>query len=89
MRQRDLEQGPRGHRRHGQHPQSRRRRGEIPLAEPEQFRAPIVWLLSDATNEINGMRYDALVWDADRPAADVGKDTGKQAGVLLYSMPGK
>lgn len=65
----------------------RGRAGEIPLAEPWQFKAPIVWLLSDATDGISGMRYDALVWDADKPAAQVGEETGKQAGVLLYSMP--
>jgi NAD(P)-dependent dehydrogenase (short-subunit alcohol dehydrogenase family) len=65
----------------------RGRSGEIPLAEPWQFKAPIVWLLSDATDGITGMRYDALVWDADRPAATVGEETGKKAGVLLYSMP--
>jgi 3-oxoacyl-[acyl-carrier protein] reductase len=65
----------------------RGRRGEIPLAEPEMFKAPIVWLLSDATDGINGMRYDAIAWDAGRPAAEVGAETGARAGVLLYSMP--
>jgi hypothetical protein len=33
------------------------------------------------------MRYDALVWDARRPAPDVAAETGRKAGVLLYSMP--
>ena len=65
----------------------RGRRGEIPLAEPEMFKAPIVWLLSNATDGINGMRYDAIAWDAGKPAAEVGAATGAKAGVLLYSMP--
>ena len=67
----------------------RGRRGEIPLAEPWMFKAPVVWLMSDATDGINGMRYDAISWDANRPAAEVGEETGRKAGVLLYSMPGK
>ncbi len=65
----------------------RGRRGEIPLAEPEMFKAPIVWLVSNATDDINGMRYDAIAWDAGKPAAGVGAETGSKAGVLLYSMP--
>lgn len=67
----------------------RGRSGEIPLTEPWMYKAPIVWLLSDATDGISGMRYDALIWNAERPAAEVGAETGKKAGVLLYSMPGK
>jgi len=66
----------------------RGRRGEVALAEPEMYKAPIVWLLSDATDGISGMRYDALTWDATKPAPQVANETGKKAGVLLYSMPG-
>jgi 3-oxoacyl-[acyl-carrier protein] reductase len=65
----------------------RGRRGEIPLAEPEMFRAPIVWLLSDAANDVTGMRFDALVWDGGKPAAAEAERIGRKAGVLLYSMP--
>lgn len=65
----------------------RGRAGEIPLTEPEMYKAPIVWLLSDAADEVTGMRFDALTWDADKPAPEVASETGRKAGVLLYSMP--
>lgn len=66
----------------------RSREAETPLLiEPELYKAPIVWLMSDATDDINGMRYDAKPWDASKPAAEEAKRIGAQAGVLLYSMP--
>jgi NAD(P)-dependent dehydrogenase (short-subunit alcohol dehydrogenase family) len=57
------------------------------LIEADLMKAPIVWLMSDATNEISGMRYDAKPWDPERPAADEAARIGAKAGVLLYSMP--
>ena len=57
------------------------------LIEADLMKAPIVWLMSDATNEITGMRYDAKPWDPNRPAADEAERIGAKAGVLLYSMP--
>ena len=43
--------------------------------------------MSEATNEISGMRYDAKPWDPSKPAADEAERIGAKAGVLLYSMP--
>jgi 3-oxoacyl-[acyl-carrier protein] reductase len=64
------------------------REAETPiLIEPELYKAPIVWLMSDATDGINGMRYDAKPWDASKPSAEEGERIGAKAGVLLYSMP--
>lgn len=64
------------------------REAETPiLIEPELYKAPIVWLMSNATDGINGMRYDAKPWDASKPAAEEGERIGAKAGVLLYSMP--
>ena len=57
------------------------------LIEPELMKAPIVWLISDETNEISGMRYDAKPWDPSKPAAEEAERIGAKAGVLLYSMP--
>jgi len=57
------------------------------LIEAELMKAPIVWLISDATNEITGMRYDAKPWDPNKPAAEEAERIGAKAGVLLYSMP--
>jgi len=65
------------------------RDAEVPfIIEPVMYKAPIVWLMSDATDGISGMRYDAKRWDATKPAAEVGEQTGTKAGVLLSYMPG-
>ena len=60
------------------------RRGERALAEPEMYKAPIVWLISDASNDITGMRYDAIDWDASKPAAEVARRVGVKAGIMLH-----
>lgn len=57
------------------------------LIEPELMKAPIVWLISETTNEITGMRYDAKPWDPNNSAALEAERIGAKAGVLLYSMP--
>lgn len=57
------------------------------LIEADLMKAPIVWLMSEATNDISGMRYDAKPWDPSKPAADEAARIGAKAGVLLYSMP--
>lgn len=57
------------------------------LIEADLMKAPIVWLMSDATNDISCMRYDAKPWDPTRPAAEEAGRIGAKAGVLLYSMP--
>lgn len=57
------------------------------LIEPELFKAPIVWLMSNATDSISGMRYDAKPWDSSKPSPLEGERIGAKAGVLLYSMP--
>ena len=64
------------------------REAETPfIIDPILFKEPIVWLMSDATNSISGMRYDAKLWDASQPAAEVGERIGTKAGVLLSYMP--
>ena len=55
------------------------------LIEPEQYKAPIVWLMSDATDGISGMRYNAKPWDDSKPSPQEGERIGAKAGVLLYS----
>lgn len=44
--------------------------GRLHMMHPDQMRAPAVWLVSHATDGVNGMRYDAVSWDAIRPAAE-------------------
>ena len=57
------------------------------LIGADLMKAPIVWLMSEVTNEVSGMRYDAKPWDPSKPAADEAERIGAKAGVLLYSMP--
>lgn len=56
------------------------------LIEADLMKAPVVWLMSDATNDISGMRYDAKPWDPSKPAAEEAERIGAKAGVLLYAM---
>ena len=57
--------------------------GRLHMMDPDKMRAPIAWLVSDATDGINGMRYDAVSWDASRPAAEQAALHGRPLGFLL------
>ena len=54
--------------------------GRLHMMDPDKMRAPIAWLVSDATDGINGMRYDAVSWDASRPAAEQAALHGRPLG---------
>ena len=53
------------------------------MMHPDKMRAPIVWLVSHATDGINGMRYDAVAWDATRPADEQAALHGRPLGFEL------
>ena len=53
------------------------------MMDPDKMRALIVWLASHATDGINGMRYDAGAWDAERPAAEQAALHGRPLGFEL------
>ena len=53
------------------------------MMHPDKMRAPIVWLVSHATDGINGMRYDAVAWDAERPAEEQAALHGRPLGFEL------
>jgi 3-oxoacyl-[acyl-carrier protein] reductase len=57
------------------------------MMDPDKMRAPIVWLVSHATDGINGMRYDALEWDAGRPAEQQAALHGRPFGFDLKAKP--
>ena len=64
------------------------RRGEVPeivLIAADQMAAPAVWLASDATDAINGMRYDAAPWDRTKSPAEEGARIGRPAGFELMA----
>ena len=58
------------------------------MMHPDRMRAPIVWLVSHATDGINGMRYDAVAWDAARPAGEQAALHGRPLGFELKAKPG-
>ena len=57
--------------------------GRLHMMHPDKMRAPIVWLVSRATDRINGMRYDAVAWDAARPAGEQAALHGRPLGFEL------
>jgi NAD(P)-dependent dehydrogenase (short-subunit alcohol dehydrogenase family) len=57
--------------------------GRLHMMHPDQMRAPAVWLVSDATDGVCGMRYDAVSWDAARPAAEQAVLHGRLLGFDL------
>jgi len=57
--------------------------GRLRMMDPDRMRAPAVWLVSKATDGINGMRYDAVAWDPARPAAEQAALYGRPLGFEL------
>jgi len=51
--------------------------------EPEEMVPPLLWLVSDAANPVNGMRFDANAWDATLPPAEAAARTGIPAGFRM------
>jgi 3-oxoacyl-[acyl-carrier protein] reductase len=62
--------------------------GRLHMMHPDRMRAPIVWLVSHATDGINGMRYDAVAWDPARPAAEQSALHGRPLGFDLKPKAG-
>jgi len=60
----------------------------LQMMDPDKMRAPIVWLASHATDGINGIRYDALEWDATRPADEQAALIGRPLGFELKPKAG-
>jgi 3-oxoacyl-[acyl-carrier protein] reductase len=62
--------------------------GRLHMMDPDKMRAPVVWLVSNATDGLNGMRYDAVAWDAARPAAEQAALHGQPLGFELKPKAG-
>jgi 3-oxoacyl-[acyl-carrier protein] reductase len=62
--------------------------GRLHMMDPDRMRAPIVWLVSHATDGINGMRYEAESWDGARPAAEQAALHGRPLGFELKPKAG-
>lgn len=62
---------------------SRAASGLAAMMPPYKMQAPAVWLVSERTDGINGMRYDAFEWDESRPAEEQAKLHGRPLGFEL------
>jgi 3-oxoacyl-[acyl-carrier protein] reductase len=62
--------------------------GRLHMMDPDQMRAPVVWLVAEAQKGLNGMRYDAVAWDATRPGAEQAALHGRPLGFDLKPGPG-
>ena len=63
---------------------ARSRAGEIPkLLEPEQMVPPLLWLCSRATDEVNGIRVDARLWDPALSVEEAARKAARPIGLVL------
>lgn len=54
------------------------------LVEPEDMIAPLLWVVSEEANDINGWRYDANAWDASLSPHEAHRSSGAKAGMRLH-----
>lgn len=53
------------------------------LLEPDQMVPPLLWLCSRATDNVNGVRVDAWLWDPALPIAEAAKRASRPIGLVL------
>jgi len=58
------------------------------LVEPEQMVPPLLWVISDAANKVNGYRFDASAWYPSLPPAEAARRAGRLAGFQLQPSGG-
>ena len=64
---------------------ARSREGSAPrLVEPDEMVPPLLYVVSDAANGINGYRFDANAWDASLPTEEAARRAGRPAGFELH-----
>jgi len=54
------------------------------LVEPHDMVPPLLWVVSEAANHINGWRYDANTWDASLLPEEAHRLSGAKAGIRLH-----
>jgi NAD(P)-dependent dehydrogenase (short-subunit alcohol dehydrogenase family) len=54
------------------------------LVEPEEMVPPLLWVVSREADRVNGMRFDANLWDASLPPAEAARKAGRPAGFELH-----
>ena len=61
------------------------RDGRAPrLVEPHEMVPPLLYVVSEAANGVNGYRFDANAWDASLPAEEAASRAGRPAGFELH-----
>jgi NAD(P)-dependent dehydrogenase (short-subunit alcohol dehydrogenase family) len=55
------------------------------LVEPDQMVPPLRWLVSSAADAVNGMRFDANLWNPEIDPAEAAKAAGRPAGFQLHA----
>src|SRR5271165_4180933 len=64
------------------------REGRAPrLVEPEEMVPPLLWVVSRAADNVNGLRFDANLWDASLPPAEAARRAGRLAGFEMRPQP--
>jgi NAD(P)-dependent dehydrogenase (short-subunit alcohol dehydrogenase family) len=61
------------------------RQGKAPrLVEPDEMVPPLLYVVSRAADQVNGMRFDANAWDASLPPSEAAQRAGRPAGFVLH-----
>jgi len=59
--------------------------GKVPrLVEPDEMVPPLLYVVSEAANNVNGYRFDALTWDSSLPPPVAARLNGRPAGFVLH-----
>jgi NAD(P)-dependent dehydrogenase (short-subunit alcohol dehydrogenase family) len=65
------------------------REGRVPrLVEPDEMVPPLLYLVSQQANNVNGCRFDANLWDPALPPADAARRASRPAGFEMHPQPG-
>jgi 3-oxoacyl-[acyl-carrier protein] reductase len=56
------------------------------LVEPDDMVAPLLFVVSDAADSVNGYRFDANTWLHDVSPEDSARRTGRPAGFEMYPL---
>jgi NAD(P)-dependent dehydrogenase (short-subunit alcohol dehydrogenase family) len=54
------------------------------LVEPDQMVPPLLYVVSEAANKVNGYRFDAMTWDTTLPPAEAARLNAIPAGFVLH-----
>jgi NAD(P)-dependent dehydrogenase (short-subunit alcohol dehydrogenase family) len=61
------------------------REGKVPrLVEPDEMVPPLLYVVSEAADAVNGYRFDALTWDTSLPPTQAARCNGRPAGFVLH-----